>query len=51
MLDVILSELYADVGGIELTFNSRQQPHDSMTRGQQCEIPVGPAGAWRARAI
>ena len=25
MLDVLLSELYADVGGIELTFNSRQQ--------------------------
>jgi hypothetical protein len=29
MLDVLLSELYADVGGIESTFNSRQQnpPH------------------------
>ena len=25
MLDVLLSELYADVGGIESTFNSRQQ--------------------------
>ena len=24
MLDVLLSELYADVGGIELVFNSRQ---------------------------
>ncbi len=49
MLDVILFELYADVGGIELTFNSRQQPHYSMTRGQQCEIPVGPADTWRAQ--
>jgi hypothetical protein len=27
MLDVLLSELYADVGGIESTFNSRQH-HD-----------------------
>jgi hypothetical protein len=28
MLDVLLSKLYVDVGGIELAFNSRQQnPH------------------------
>jgi hypothetical protein len=26
MLDVLLSELYADVGGIESAFNNRQQP-------------------------
>jgi hypothetical protein len=32
MLDVLLSELYADVGGIELTFNSHQQPTHGLAQ-------------------